>query len=273
MTTVALAINGPVARISLERRESLNALDLPTRQALLDALRTADADRTVRSIVLTGSGRAFCSGQDLSASEELIDAGATVADTYNPLIRAITGMDTPVIAAVNGLAVGAGMGLALACDEVVMARSAFLSCGVVRVGLVPDSGITSILVRRLGHARAFELARTGRRVDANEALSLGLVNEVVADDEIDAAAQRATEIALGPVYALALTKRLMGRAAVEDPDRMLDLEARAQGAAAATQEHAEGVTAFEGKRTPTYLPTDPPPADLLDERSHPVSPE
>ena len=274
MTTVALATNGPVARISLERPESLNALDLPTRQALLDALRTADADRTVRSIVLTGSGRAFCSGQDLSAPEELIDAGATVADTYNPLIRAITGMDTPVIAAVNGLAVGAGMGLALACDEVVMARSAFLSCGFVRVGLVPDSGITSILVRRLGHARAFELARTARRVDANEALSLGLVNDVVADDEIDAAAQqRATEIALGPGYALALTKRLMRRAAVEDPDRMLDLEARAQGAAAATQEHAEGVTAFEGKRTPTYLPTDPPPADLLDERSHSVSPE
>ena len=173
--------------------DSLNALDLPTRQALLDALRTADDDHDVRSIILTGSGRAFCSGQDLSAREELIDAGATVADTYNPLIRAITATDKPVIAAVNGLAVGAGLGLALACDEVVMAQSAFLSCAFVRVGLVPDSGITSRLVRSLGHARAFELARTARRIGADEALSLGLVNEVVADDQVETAAQKARD--------------------------------------------------------------------------------
>ena len=221
---------------------------------------------TCGPIVLTGSGRAFCSGQDLSAREELIDARATVADTYNPLIRAITATDKPVIAAVNGLAVGAGMGLALACDEVVMAQSAFLSCAFVRVGLVPDSGITSRLVRSLGHARAFELARTARRIGADEALSLGLVNEVVADDRVETAAQRArgAELAAGPSYALALTKRLMVHAAAGDPDDMLDLEARAQGAAAATEEHAEGVAAFEGKRAPEYLPMDPPPPDLLD---------
>lgn len=265
MRTVALATNGPIARISLERPDSLNALDLPTRQALLDALRTAGRDRDVQSIILTGSGRAFCSGQDLSAREELIDAGATVADTYNPLIRAITGTDKPVIAAVNGLAVGAGMGLALACDEVVMAQSAFLSCAFVRVGLVPDSGITSRLVRSLGHVRAFELARTARRIGADEALSLGLVNEVVADEEIETAAQwRATELAAGPSFALALTKRLMVHTAAADPDDMLDLEARAQGAAAATEEHAEGVAAFQGKRPPEYLPVDPPPPGLLD---------
>lgn len=265
MTTVALATNGPVARISLERPDSLNALDLPTRQALLGALASADGDRDVRAIVLTGSGRAFCSGQDLSAREELIDARATVADTYNPLIRAITATDKPMIAAVNGLAVGAGMGLALACDEVVMAQSAFLSCAFVRVGLVPDSGITSRLVRSLGHARAFELARTARRIGADEALSLGLVNEVVADDQVETAAQRrAAQLAAGPSYALALTKRLMVHAAAQDPGHMLELEARAQGAAAATEEHAEGVAAFEGKRASEYLPMDPPPPHLLD---------
>ncbi len=125
MTSVALSRQGPVATVSLERPDSLNALDRPTRQALLAALRDVAGDPGVRAVILTGSGRAFCSGQDLSARDELADAGPTVADTYNPLVRAITKIDKPVIAALNGLAVGAGMKLALACDEVVMRRPRF----------------------------------------------------------------------------------------------------------------------------------------------------
>jgi 2-(1,2-epoxy-1,2-dihydrophenyl)acetyl-CoA isomerase len=265
MSTVALSVEGSIAQIMLSRPDALNALDLATRRALLQALARAAVDPHVRAVILTGSGRAFCSGQDLAAGDELVDAGATVADTYNPLIRAITAMDKPVIAAVNGLAVGAGMGLALACDLVLMAQDAFFSCAFVRVGLVPDSGITSVLVRRLGHTRAFALAASARRVGADEALTLGLISEVVADDELQSAArERAAELASGPGYALALTKRLLRLAAGEPPDRMLDLEARAQGAAAATSEHAEGVAAFLERRAPAYPVLDPPEPDLLD---------
>ena len=263
MSTVTSTSSESVATITLQRPESLNALDLATRQALLDALTSARDASDVRAVVLTGSGRAFCSGQDLEARDELIDAGATVADTYNPLIRAITDMDKPVIGAINGLAVGAGMGLALACDEIVMARSAFLACAFGRVGLVPDSGVTSILVHRLGHARAFELARTGRRITGEEAFALGLINEATDDDALLASALgRAREVVAGPAYALALTKRLINRARTDPPDTMLDLEASAQGAAAATTEHAEGVAAFDAKRAPAY-PTIPPPSPGL----------
>jgi 2-(1,2-epoxy-1,2-dihydrophenyl)acetyl-CoA isomerase len=264
MSTVTINAAKGVATVTLQRPESLNALDLPTRQALLDALMKARDDVDIRAVVITGAGRAFCSGQDLEARDELIDAGATVAETYNPLIRAITNMDKPVIGAVNGLAVGAGMGLALACDEIVMARSAFLACAFGRVGLVPDSGVTSILVERLGHARAFELARTGRRITGEDAFALGLINEVVDDDDLlDSVAQRAAQMASGPAFALALTKRLINRARAEDPNTMLDLEAVAQGAAAATTEHAEGVAAFDAKRAPAYPNIHPPSQELL----------
>jgi 2-(1,2-epoxy-1,2-dihydrophenyl)acetyl-CoA isomerase len=264
MSTVTITTAESVATITLQRTESLNALDLPTRRALLDALVEARDTDHVRAVVITGSGRAFCSGQDLAAPDELIDAGATVADTYNPMIRAITGMDKPVIAAVNGLAVGAGMGLALACDEIVMARGAFLACAFGRVGLIPDSGVTSILVQRLGHARAFELARTGRRISGEAAFALGLINEVVDDDALlDSVMQRAAQVASGPAYALALTKRLINRARWEAPDVMLDREATAQGAAAATAEHAEGVIAFDAKRAPAYPRIQPPSPELL----------
>jgi 2-(1,2-epoxy-1,2-dihydrophenyl)acetyl-CoA isomerase len=264
MSTVTITSSEAIATITLQRPESLNALDLPTRQALLHALVEARDDQGVRAVVITGAGRAFCSGQDLEARDELIEAGATVADTYNPLIRAITEMDKPVIGAVNGLAVGAGMGLALACDEIVMARSAFLACAFGRVGLVPDSGVTSILVQRLGHARAFELARTGRRIGGEDAFALGLINEVVDDDALgDSTAQRATQIASGPAYALALTKRLINRARTDAPNTMLDLEAVAQGAAAATTEHAEGVAAFDARRAPEYPNIQPPDPELL----------
>jgi len=254
---------GRVARVRLERPEQLNALDLPTRKALLTALTEVARDDSVRAVVLTGSGRAFCSGQDLAAREELVDAGTTVADSYNPIARAIRGMDKPVVAAVNGLAVGAGMGLALCCDEIVIAQSAFLSCGFVRVGLVPDTGTTAALVAALGHARAFELARTARRITAEDALSMGLVNEVAADDALDdAALTRANALAAGPALALALTKRLIVRAAYESPDVMLDLEAEAQGVAASAPDHAEGVAAFVEKRPPSYTAPAPPPIGL-----------
>ncbi|MET9970235.1 enoyl-CoA hydratase/isomerase family protein, partial [Streptomyces sp. NPDC006356] len=188
MSTVTSTSKGSVEWISLDRPDRLNALDEPTRRSLLAALNRADEDPAVRCIVLTGTGRAFCVGQDLSARHELTDAAATVHDTYNPLVTAITGMDTPVIAAVNGLAVGAGMGLALACDLVLVADTATFSCAFGKVGLVPDTGLSSVLVRALGHAHAFELAVTGRSLNAQTAHALGLVNAVVPADDLEAEA-------------------------------------------------------------------------------------
>jgi 2-(1,2-epoxy-1,2-dihydrophenyl)acetyl-CoA isomerase len=237
--------DGPVATVELARPERLNPLDEPTRHALLTALRAADDDADVRAIVLTGAGRAFCVGQDLAAVDELTDAHDTVARTYNPLIRALRGAGKPVVAAVNGPAVGAGMGLALACDLVVMAESASLSCAFGRMALVPDTGTAWFLTRRLGQQRAFELATSGRRIGAAEALALGLANEVVPDAELRAkAAALAAELAAGPGTAFALTKRLLVTAADTDLSTVLEQEALAQGVAAATDEHLRRRTAF-----------------------------
>lgn len=253
MSVVEVRRAGAVATVALVRPERRNALDLPTRQALLAALEEVAADGDVRAVVLTGTDGAFCAGQDLAAREELVDAGATVADSYNPLARALRDMPKPVVAAVTGPAVGAGMGLALACDIVLLSERAVMACVFVKVGLVPDTGVTHELVARVGRARAFEIAATARPIAADEAVALGLANAVhPAASVFEAAQLLAAELAAGPAFALALTKRLLTAAEVTEPDRMLDLEARAQGAAAATAEHAEGVAAFGEKRPPRY---------------------
>ena len=249
-TGVVTHRTGAVATVEFARPERLNPLDEPMRRALLDALRDADTDPEVRAIVLTGSGPAFCVGQDLAAVDELADAHDTVARTYNPLIRALRGTDKPVVAAVNGAAVGAGVGLALACDVVVMAESASLSCAFGRMALVPDSGTACVLARRLGHHRAFDLATSGRRVGAPEALALGLVTEVVPDEELrKVAAQRAGELAAGPATAFALTKRLLVTAADADLTSVLDHEALSQGVAASKDDHVRRRTAFLARST------------------------
>ncbi|MFF9204026.1 enoyl-CoA hydratase/isomerase family protein [Streptomyces sp. NPDC014986] len=253
MSTVTSVRKGPVEWIALDRPDRLNALDEPTRRALLAALLAAEEDQAVRCVVLTGSGRAFCVGQDLAARHELDDAGATVRDTYNPLVTVITTMDTPVVAAVNGLAVGAGMGLALVCDLVIAAEEASFACSFGKVGLVPDTGVSSVLVGALGHARAFELAFTGRSLSASEAHGLGLVNAVVPAGDLEQEAQgRADALAAGPTTALALTKRVFRLAADAPLADVIAAEADAQGAAARSPEHAEGLAAFAEKRIPHF---------------------
>ena len=242
---VSTRLDGLVATVQLNRPDRLNPLDEPTRAALLTALTSAAAHDAVRAIVLTGAGRAFCVGQDLAAVEELEDAHDTVARTYNPLISALRGCPKPVVAAVNGPAVGAGMGLALACDLVVMAESASMSCAFGRMALVPDSGTTWFLARAVGHQRAFHLATTGRKITGTEAVAWGLANETAADDELQATAtQRANDLAAGPRRAFALTKQLLTRAADADLGSMLEQEALAQGIAAATEDHISRRTAF-----------------------------
>ncbi|MFF0148424.1 short chain enoyl-CoA hydratase /enoyl-CoA hydratase [Amycolatopsis sulphurea] len=241
-----------VLTITLDRPRSMNALTESCRRELLTALHGA-ADPAVRAVVLTGAGRAFCVGQDLSATDELVRADVTVRDTYNPLVRALKELDKPVIAAVNGPAVGAGTGLALACDLRLMAETAYFACSFSKVGLVPDTGLSHELVRSLGHARAYELAATGRTIGAAEAAQWGLVNRVV---PLEALAKEAGDLAgqlsRGPGLALALTKRLFTAAAHAGGDTMLEREALSQGVAAATAEHTEGVAAFREKRAANH---------------------
>lgn len=252
MLDVVTARDEAVTTISLNRSSTMNALTEACRLELLAALKDAAAE-DVRVVVLTGVGRAFCVGQDLSAAAELEDAERTVRDTYNPLVTAIASLGKPVIAAINGPAVGAGMGLALACDLAVMADDAYLMCSFGRVALVPDTGVSRVLVRRLGYVRAFEIAATGRKISAAESAAIGLVNRVVtADLLLDEVHTLAHQLARGPKQALALTKANFVAALDEGPGQLLEREARAQGIAAASAEHAEGVAAFREKREPRF---------------------
>lgn len=250
MNSVLVDDDCAVRIVTLNRPDRLNALDDQCRRALLSALTNAAADPNVRVILLTGAGRAFCTGQDVTASEELDDAGTTVRDTYNPLAATIRRLDKPVVAAINGPAVGAGLGLALSCDLRVMGSEAYLACSFSRVGLVPDTGTTVALLRQLGHARAFAVAAFGRKVGAEEAASAYLVNEVVDHADVrDRAVAMARDLASGPSLAFALTKELLVAAAHIDEFDLLELEARAQGVAAASSDHHDAVAAFLGART------------------------
>lgn len=248
MTNVRADNHGSVRVVTLDRAHKLNALDAQSRGALLQALEAAARDPDVRVVIITGAGRAFCTGQDLGATGELTDAGATVARSYNPLARILREMRKPVIAAINGPAVGAGLGLALGCDLRYMAQGAYLACSFSRVALVPDTGTTVALVRQLGHAWAFEIATSGRRISAEEALQTRIINQVFAPDRLlEEVMIRAEALAAGPARAFALTKELMVDAEREAEFVVLEREARAQGVAAATDDHHEAVTAFLAK--------------------------
>lgn len=229
-TSILTELADGVATITINRPPQLNALNEATRVALSDALAAADANPDVRAVMLTGTGRAFCLGQDLSAVAELEDCQDCVGRTYNPVAQRLAALAKPVLAAVNGPAVGAGMAFALGCDLVMMAEAAFLSCVFGEVGLIPDSGATYYLARALGHRRAFEIAMSGRRIGADEAVALELANRVVAADRLPTEAQAlAAQVAGEPANAMMHTKRLLRRAADGSLDDALSAEAAAQG--------------------------------------------
>jgi 2-(1,2-epoxy-1,2-dihydrophenyl)acetyl-CoA isomerase len=245
--------DGGVATVTLDRPEALNAQTRASRRSLARDLRALSGDAAVRCVVLTGAGRAFCAGQDLREPDALADVDVTIRETYVPIVEAIVGMPKPVIAAVNGAAAGAGLSIALACDLRYLAEDAVLMMAFSNIGLVPDCGGSWLLPRTVGYARAFELAATGRRVPASEALALGLVQRVLArDDVLPAAQELARQLAARPTLALGWTKRLM-RAAEQSPlaDAM-ELEAQLQASAVGTHDHAEGVAAFLEKREPRF---------------------
>jgi len=228
---------------------------VPVKVALREALEALAADRTVRAVILTGAGRAFCAGQDL-AERERPDAApleVEVRERYNPIIRAIRSMGQPVIAAVNGVAAGAGASLAFACDLRIAAEEARFVLAFGRIGLVPDSGATWFLPRLVGSARAAELALVGDPIDAAEALRLELVSKVVpADQLMDEARRMAGRLAEGAPLALALTKEALQRSLTIDLEEALEGEAKLQGIAGASADHAEGMAAFREKRPPRF---------------------
>jgi 2-(1,2-epoxy-1,2-dihydrophenyl)acetyl-CoA isomerase len=248
-------VDGPVATLTLDRPESLNALTVPMKVALRDALESLAADRGTRAVILTGAGRGFCAGQDL-AERESPDAApldVEVRDRYNPIIRAIRSMGQPVIAAVNGVAAGAGASLAFACDLRIAAEEARFVLAFGRIGLVPDSGATWFLPRLVGPAKAAELALLGDPIDAAEALRLGLVSKVIPGDRLlDEARTMAARLADGAPLATSLTKEALQRSLTIGLEEALEGEAKLQGIAGASADHAEGLAAFKEKRPPRF---------------------
>jgi 2-(1,2-epoxy-1,2-dihydrophenyl)acetyl-CoA isomerase len=252
-TAVRVERDGAVATLVLDRPQAMNAVTKASRRELIAAIKDVARDRAVRAVVLTGEGRAFCAGQDLREEGALEDVAATVRETYAPIVSGLVAMEKPVIAAVNGPAAGAGLSFALACDLRLMAEDAFLTMAFSNIALVPDSGGSWFLARSLGYARALELAMTGRRIDAEEALSLGLVQQVVPGNRLRAeAASLAAELAARPTQAIAWTKRLMREALTSTLEQTLESEAQLQAAAVRSHDHQEGVRAFLERRPPVF---------------------
>ena len=252
-TPLRTEIADGVATLTLDRPDALNALNSQLRGELLAALKAAARDGAIRSVVITGAGRGFCAGADLRGGSGERDFRAVLSAEYNPLIEAIRNLPKPVVAAVNGVAAGAGVSLALAADVVVASKEARFVPAFGRIGLVPDSGLARVLVRGVGRHRAFEILMGERQLGADEAHALGLVAAVVPADRLaDAARELAQRLADGPTVSIGLTKRLLNAAEDATLPDALQAEAALQDLAGRSEDHAEGVAAFAEKRDPRF---------------------
>ena len=244
-----------VATITLNRPDALNSLTVPMKVELLAALRRVEREGAVRAVVLTGAGRAFCAGQDLKErlQPDAAPLGVELRERYNPIIRAMRSLPKPIVAAINGVAAGAGASLAMACDIRIASDAASFALAFGRVGLVPDSGATWLLPRLVGEARAAEIALLGDSVSAVDAERFGLVSRVVpAADLATEARAVAARLAGGAPRAIALTKRALNAAWDRDLDGALEYEAHLQDMAGRTSDHQEGMAAFLEKRPPRF---------------------
>jgi 2-(1,2-epoxy-1,2-dihydrophenyl)acetyl-CoA isomerase len=252
--TILVEVADGVATITLNRPDSLNALNAAMRRELLAAFKAAGRDAAVRAVVLTGAGRGFCSGADLRGGATERDYRRVLTDEYNPLIVAIRELPKPVIAAVNGVAAGAGVSIALACDLVYASNEARFIQAFIRIGLVADSGSTRTLVRTLGRHRAAQLIFSGEALGAAEARAAGLVNEVVPGDQLSATVRTAaSKLATAPTRAIGLAKRAINHAEDALLAESLAMEASLQELAGRTEDHAEGAAAFGEKREPRFF--------------------
>ena len=250
--TLKVTRNGALLTVSLNRPQVLNALTLELLEELQAALKEA-ADESVRAVLLTGEGRGFCSGADLSATTLGRDTAQIVETYYNPVATALTSLPKPVIAAVNGVAAGAGLSLALACDFRLLSEAAVLTLGFSRIGLVLDASMSYTLPRLVGPARALELAYTGRKLAADEALKLGLGELLLpAEGFSEKASEFAQALAEGPTQSYARIKTQIAASLDNKLETQLGLEARLQGEASQTGDFAEGVKAFAEKRAPVF---------------------
>ena len=243
-----------VAIITLDRPEKLNALTVEMREALGTHFETAARDPAVRAVLLQASGKAFCASGDVSKMGDFTaTSGRVLLKLAHRMVRNLANIEKPVVAGVRGAVAGIGWSMALACDAVIASDTARFTQVFRHVGLVPDGGAVYFLTQHLGVQRAKELVYSGRRIDAQEAHALGLVNKVVQDGELDTAAfEYARELANGPTFALGVAKKMFKLMHQPDLETFLDAEAWAQGLALLTADHAEGVKAFFEKRKPVF---------------------
>ncbi len=248
--TIQYDVSEGVATITLNRPDSLNSVNEQLGRELIDALRSAEKDAAARALVLTGAGRAFCAGQDLRERQgSSVSLGDSLRTRYNPIILRMRRLEKPIVGGVNGVAAGAGMSLALACDMIVASEKAQFIEVFMRVGLVPDSGSSYFLPRLVGYAKAFELMSLAEPLAATDALSLGIVNRVVPGEDMQSTTRElALRLAQSPTRSIGLLKRELNRALDAGLEEALEYEAHMQELAGRTEDHKEGVAAFVEKR-------------------------
>jgi 2-(1,2-epoxy-1,2-dihydrophenyl)acetyl-CoA isomerase len=258
MASVLVSMEAGVLTLTLNRPQKLNAFNPEMHQALREGLERAADEAEVRAVLLTGSGRGFCTGQDLSerdvsAGAAPIDLAASLGSNYNPLVRRLRALPKPIVCAVNGVAAGAGANIALACDIVLAARSARFVQAFSQVGLVPDSGGTYFLPRLLGTARAMGLALLAESLSAEQAEQWGLIWKTLDDERLAVEAMAlAQRLANGPTRAYALLKKALNASSGNSLDAQLDLERDLQREAGFSDDYREGVSAFKEKREPRF---------------------
>jgi len=256
--TILFESDGGIARLTLNRPERMNSFNDAMHAEVRDALDRVKTDASLRVLLLTGAGRAFCAGQDLgdravAPGAEAVDLGASIERNYRPLVLSLRRLPLPVVCAVNGVAAGAGANIALACDIVLAAKSATFIQAFSKIGLIPDSGGTYFLPRLVGTARAMGLAMLGERLIAEQAAEWGLIWQCVEDAELPAAVEKLLRTLAGaPTAGLAATKRALYAAAGNSLETQLDLERDLQRMLGRSDDYREGVAAFTAKRAPRF---------------------